>query len=76
MLPVDGVTLVTLFLDDGGFCSTDNASCASRRGTALLWYIEVVDDCADVWKSPDTTLRRVSPLFEDGLADLLTDETR
>jgi hypothetical protein len=72
LLPVDGVTLVTLFLDDGGFGWTDNAGRAPHRGDALLWYIEVVDDDADAWTNPDTTIRRTSPLFECGLADLLT----
>jgi hypothetical protein len=75
LLPVDGVTLVTLFLDDGEFGWTDNAGRASHRGDALLWYIEVVDDDADAWKSPDTTIRRVSPLFEGELASSLTNET-
>jgi hypothetical protein len=74
LLPVDGVTLVTLFLDDGGFGWTDDAGHASGRGDALLWYIEVVDDDAEAWTNPDTTIRTVSPLFEGELDDSLTDE--
>ena len=71
LLPVDGVTLVTLFLDDGGFGWTDGADDA--RGDALLWYVEVVDDNADAWATPDATIRARSPPFERGLADLLAD---
>jgi hypothetical protein len=72
LLPVDGVTLVSLFLDDGGF-GTDDADSKAQRGDALLWYVEVVDADADAWEMPDATIRRASPLFERGLADLLTD---
>jgi len=75
LLPVDGVTLVTLFLDEGKFGWTDNGSRAPQRGNALLWYIEVVDDDADAWTSPDTTIRSVSPLFKGELEDSLTDRT-
>ena len=74
LLPVDGVTLVTLFLDDGGFGWTGDAGHAPRRGDALLWYIEVVDADAEAWTNPDTTIRNVSPLFEGELDGLLTDQ--
>ncbi|SDE95771.1 hypothetical protein SAMN04488067_101225 [Halorubrum xinjiangense] len=74
LLPVDGVTLVTLFLDDGGFGRTDGADRDPGRGDALLWYVEVVDADADAWRTPDATVRDASPLFEAGLADLLAGE--
>ena len=74
LLPVDGVTLVTLFLDDGGFGRTDDAGRAPGYSDALLWYVEVVDDDADVWTTPDAAIRSASPLFERGLADLLAGE--
>lgn len=74
LLPVDGVTLVTLFLDDGGFGRTDGADRDPGRGDALLWYVEVVDAGADAWRTPDATVREASPLFEAGLADLLAGE--
>jgi hypothetical protein len=74
LLPVDGVTLVTLFLDDGGFGWTDNAEHNPQRSDALLWYIEVVDDDIEAWTTPDATIRAASPLFERGLTDLLTSE--
>jgi hypothetical protein len=74
LLPVDGVTLATLFLDEGGFGWTDDPGRDPQRGDALLWYVEVVDNDAGTWKTPDATIRRVSPLFESGLADLLTGE--
>ncbi|MEZ3170168.1 hypothetical protein ABNG03_05980 [Halorubrum sp. RMP-47] len=73
LLPVDGVTLVTLFLDDGGFGwlgDTDDP----QRGDALLWYVEVVDDDADAWRTPNETIQSESPLFERGLSDLLAGE--
>ena len=73
LLPVDGVTTVTLFLDDGESGWTDNTGRPSQRDDALLWYIEVVDDDADAWTTPDETIRGVSPLFDGGLADSLTD---
>jgi hypothetical protein len=72
LLPVEGVTLVTLFLDDGGFGWTDDAEHNPQRNDALLWYIEVVDDGVEAWRTPDATIRSVSPLFERGLAGLLT----
>jgi len=75
LVPVDGVTLVTLFLDDGGFGWTNDAGSDPQRGDALLWYVEVVDDDADAWTTPDATIKRVSPLFEHGLADVLAGET-
>lgn len=74
LLPVDGVTLVTLFLDDGGFGWTDDPGDTARRGDALLWYVEVVDSDAEPWTTPDQTIRSVSPLFEAGLRDLLAAE--
>ncbi|WP_299331095.1 hypothetical protein [Haloplanus sp.] len=74
LLPAAGVTLVTLFLDDGEFSRTDDASHDPRRGDALLWYVEMVDADADAWATPDATIRRVSPVFGNGLADVLTDE--
>ncbi|MDB2282113.1 hypothetical protein PM030_09525 [Halorubrum ezzemoulense] len=74
LLPVDGVTLVTLFLDDGGFGRTGRAGDDAGRGDALLWYVEVADGGADGWGTPDATVRSASPLFETGLADLLTGE--
>ncbi len=74
LLPVEGVTLVTLFLDDGGFGWTDPAGSAPQRSDALLWYIEVVDVDIEAWTTPDTTIRAASPLFERGLTDLLTGE--
>jgi len=74
LLPVDGVMLVTLFLDDGRFGWTDNGGRTPRRGNALLWYIEVVDDDADAWTRPDVTIRSVSPLFEGELEDSLANE--
>jgi hypothetical protein len=74
LLPVDGVTLVTLFLDDGGFGWAGDAASDPDRGDALLWYVEVVDDDADAWARPDATIRAESPLFEYGLSDLLTGE--
>jgi hypothetical protein len=73
LLPVDGVTVVTLFLDDGGFGWTDDADRDSGRGDALLWYVEVTDDDADVWADPDAAIRTASPLFDRGLAALLAD---
>ena len=72
LLPVEGVTLVTLFLGDGGFGRPDDAGPDPRRRDALLWYVEVVD--ADAWATPDATVRRASPLFDRGLSDLLTGE--
>ncbi|PSQ55470.1 hypothetical protein BRD22_09020 [Halobacteriales archaeon SW_8_68_21] len=72
LLPVDGVTLVTLFLDDGEFGRTGDADRDLERGNALLWYVEVVDAGVDAWRTPDATVRDASPLFEAGLAELLT----
>ncbi len=74
LLPVDGVTLVTLFLDDGGFGWTDTPGPDPRRSDALLWYVEVADAAAEAWATPDTTIRNASPLFERGLTGLLTGE--
>lgn len=58
LLPVPGVTLVTLFLDRG----EDGAD-------ELLWFVEVVDDDADEWAAPDATIRSASPLFDGVLED-------
>jgi len=76
LLPLEGVTLVTLFLDDGefGWTGADDAGNDSRQGDALLWYVEVADDDIDEWARPDATIRSVSPLFERGLTDLLAEE--
>ena len=71
LLPVDGVTLVTLFLDDGAFGRTGDADRGPERGDALLWYVEVVDADGEAWTAPDETVREASPLFAAGLADLL-----
>jgi hypothetical protein len=65
MLPVEGVSLATLFLDTGDF------GWGESEGDALLWYVEVVDDDADEWDDPDATIRDASPLFDAGLGDLL-----
>jgi hypothetical protein len=68
LVPVDGVTLVTLFLDDGdsGF-----GGAGASTDDALVWYVEVADGTADAWSDPDETLREASPLFEAGLGTLL-----
>lgn len=62
LLPVDGVTLVTLFLDDGR---------GDDREPALCWYVEVVDDDAPQWRDPAATVRD-SPLFDGPLAGHVT----
>jgi hypothetical protein len=67
LLPVDGVTLVTLFLDDGRF----GDPAATDGDDALLWYVEVVDGDAEPWQMPDATIRSASPLFAAGLDDHL-----
>lgn len=68
VLPMDGVSLVTLFLDRGsfGWMNEENTS-----DDALLWYIEVADDDADEWLDPDATIRNVSPLYDTELVTLL-----
>ena len=65
LLPVDGVHLVTLFLDCGGFA-------AGTDGDALVWYIEVRDRGVDPWTDPVATVRG-SPLFDAdaGIGELL-----
>lgn len=63
LLPVGGVSLVTLFLDE-----RDDA-----EGEDLLWYLEVADDDADEWDDPDRTIRTSSPLFDEGLGELLVE---
>ena len=60
VLPVEGVTLVTLFLDTGDFGWVDGDT---DRGDALVWYVEVVDGDAPAWRDPDGTIRDASPLF-------------
>lgn len=70
LLPVEGVTLATLFLDRGDYSRETGATAAD----ALLWYVEVVDDDAGAWEDPDATIRSASPPFETGLGDLLTGE--
>ena len=72
LLPVDGVMLVTLFLDEGAFGRSGDTDREPERGDALLWYVEVEDADADAWRTPDATVRSASPLFEAGLAPLLT----
>jgi hypothetical protein len=64
VLPVEGVTLVTLFLDTGGFGWREDDT---DRGDALLWYVEVGNGDAPAWRDPDATIRDASPLFEAGL---------
>lgn len=61
ILPVDGVSLVSLFLDRG----------TGQQADRLRWYIEVRDDDAGHWADADTTVRRRSPLFSAGLDALL-----
>lgn len=56
LLPVDGVNVVTLFLDGGD----------------LLWYVEVIDDDASPWRNPEDAIRDRSPLFDTELAELVT----
>jgi hypothetical protein len=78
VLPVEGVTLVTLFLDTGGFGwqpAGDGGSGGTDtdRRDALLWYVEVPDDDAPAWTDPDATIRDRSPLFAAGLDELLAD---
>lgn len=64
VLPVPGVTLVTLFLDRGDAGESDG----------LLWYLAVVDDGADEWTDPDATVREASPLF-DGVLEAFLEPT-
>ena len=71
LLPVDGVSLVTLFLDRGNFGWMGSES---ATGDALLWYVEVVDDHADEWDDPDATIRDTSPLFETELGVMLEED--
>lgn len=66
LLPVDGVTLATLFLDRGDF--------GRDTGDSLIWYVEVVDDSAPEWSDPDATIRDASPLYGTDLGDLLERE--
>jgi hypothetical protein len=68
LLPVAGVTLVTLFLDRGGFGGDDDDR------DALLWYVEVVDAGATPWADPAAAVRR-SPLFDAVGAHLADDAT-
>lgn len=72
LLPVTGVTLVTLFLDDGdfGWDATGDGTGSGKRD-ALIWYVEVADGNLDRWKTPDRTIRSRSPLFEAGLDEYL-----
>lgn len=70
LLPVDGVTLVTLFLDTGEFGWRPDGY-EGRRRDALVWYVEVADDDAPAWTDPDATIRAASPLFSAGLDGLL-----
>ncbi len=65
LLPVEGVTLATLFLDRAG----DRPG--RGEGDALLWYLEVADDDAPAWRDPVRTIREASPLFDGPLAQHL-----
>jgi len=65
LLPVEGVTLATLFLD-----RADDRP-GRGEGDALLWYLEVVDDDAPQWREPARTVREASPLFDGPLAEHL-----
>jgi len=69
LLPVDGVTLATLFLD-----RADDRP-GRGDGDALLWYLEVVDDDAPQWRAPARTVREASPLFDGSLGDRLVETT-
>ncbi len=62
LLPVKGVNLCTLFLDDG-----------DPEPGGLVWYVEVVDDRATPWTDPAGAIRE-SPLFDAGLGELLGGE--
>lgn len=72
LLPVTGVTLVTLFLDGGGFGAGVGGPDGDTGGDrdALVWYVEVADDDAEPWTDPEAAVRK-SPLFDAGLGDLL-----
>lgn len=71
LLPVEGVTLATLFLDRGGFGVGPSTADGPGSGQdALVWYLEVADDDARAWTDPDAAVRE-SPLFGAGLGDLL-----
>lgn len=70
LLPVAGVTLVTLFLDQGGFgAGAPGGDASGPGGDALVWYVEVADD-TEPWTDPGAAVRE-SPLFGAGLGDLL-----
>ena len=60
LLPVEGVNLCTVFLEEGD-------------PDALVWYVEVVDDRATPWTDPVAAVR-TSPLFDAGLGELLAGE--
>jgi hypothetical protein len=64
LLPVEGVTLATIFFDPGGF--------GGAEGPGLVWYVEVVDDDAEPWTDPASAVRS-SPLFAAGLDALVDD---
>jgi hypothetical protein len=70
LLPVDGVTLATLFLDRASEATDEGRGSGARLGTgeALVWYLEVVDDDAPAWRDAAATLRSASPLHAS-LAD-------
>ncbi|PSQ40131.1 hypothetical protein BRD10_02700 [Halobacteriales archaeon SW_12_71_31] len=74
LLPVEGVTLATLFLDRGP-ASDERPGPGRGDGDALLWYLEVVDDDAPAWRDPARTVREASPLFDGPLADRLAGAT-
>lgn len=70
LLPVDGVNLCTLFLDEQDV----NRDETRANGDSLLWYIEVMDDSTHPWTQPITAVQR-SPLFHTELSTLLTGDT-
>jgi len=73
LLPVAGVTLVTVFLDEGGFeagAGPPGGNTSGPRDDALVWYVEVADDDGGPWTDPDAAVRG-SSLFDAGLGDLL-----
>lgn len=73
LLPVAGVTLATLFLDEGGFragAGGPRGDTSGPGGDALVWYVEVADDDAEPWTDPGAAVRE-SPLFDAGLENLL-----
>jgi hypothetical protein len=62
LLPVEGVNLCTVFLDERG-----------PGPDGLVWYVEVFDDRTPPWTDPAQAVR-ASPLFDAGLGELLSGE--